>query len=63
MRRDIEGNPTASRKEIAMRFHRIRHLVPLFVAMLAVLLLPATGGSGGPDPPGKGYRAVTFYVA
>ncbi len=46
-----------------MRFPGRRHLVPLVVAMLGILLLPESGVSGGPDPQGGGYRAATFYVA
>jgi hypothetical protein len=46
-----------------MRFSGRRHLVPLVVAMLGILFLPDSGGSGGPDPLGGGYRAATFYVA
>ncbi len=74
MRPDTERNPgwmprgrsrsgPGHGKENPMRFPGRRHLVPLFVAMLAILLQQASGGTGDPDSQGRRYRAVTFYVA
>ena len=39
-----------------------RYLVLPFVVMLA-LMVSASGGSGDPQPQGKGLPTVTFYVA
>ncbi len=47
----------------AMRSIREPVLVFLFVLMLGFLLPPESGVLGGPDPQGRGYHAVTFYVA
>jgi surface polysaccharide O-acyltransferase-like enzyme len=40
-----------------------RYLVPLFVVILGVLFISASGGSDNLPPQGKEYSTVTFYVA
>jgi hypothetical protein len=40
-----------------------RRRILLFVVILGLFSLSASGGAGGPPFLGKGYSAATFYVA
>jgi hypothetical protein len=46
-----------------MRASAKRRFIVPFVAIIGLFSLFASEGSGDPNPQGKGYSTVTFYVA